>query len=263
MTIRDIANALEAWAPPASAESYDNVGLLTGDPDQEVSGILINLDMTEAVVEEAVARGCNLVIAHHPIWFGPRKRLTPEDYVGRTLIRAIRAGVGLYALHTNLDNVRTGVNDRIAACLGLTQTTFLQPKAQPGEPGTYGSGMIGYLPAPLPKVEFLDQVKTAFRCGGIRYADSPAATVHKVAVCGGAGSFLTPEALRQGADAFVTADITYHKFFDHENRLLLLDIGHYESEQFTSALIHAFLSEKFPTFAVRLSETYTNPVRYH
>lgn len=262
MTIRDIANVLEAWAPPASAEAYDNVGLLAGDPAQAVTGILINLDMTEAVVEEAVRRGCNLVVAHHPIWFGPRKRLTPEDYVGRTLLRAIREGVHLYAIHTNLDNVRTGVNHRMAERLGLRDTGFLLPKASP-EPGTYGSGLIGYLPEPLPKAAFLDQVREAFLCGGIRYADSPATHIHKVAVCGGAGSFLTAAALQQGADALVTADITYHKFFDNEDRLLLLDIGHYESEQFTSALIHAYLSEKFPNFAIHLSATRTNPVHYH
>ncbi|RMG58230.1 MAG: Nif3-like dinuclear metal center hexameric protein [Bacteroidetes bacterium] len=260
MTIRDIAKVLEAWAPPASAESYDNVGLLAGDPDQEVTGVLINLDATEAVVEEAVQKGCNLLIAHHPIWFGSRKRLTPEDYVGRTLLRAVRAGVGLYAIHTNLDNVRTGVNQRICERLGLTDTRFLHPK---DAEAMYGSGMIGRLPAPMTKEAFLDLVKGAFYCGSIRYADAPTETIQTVAVCGGSGSFLIPAALQQGADAFVTADITYHKFFDNEDRLLLLDIGHYESEQFTSALIHAFLSEKFPNFAVRLSETHTNPVRYH
>ena len=218
MIIQDVAHILESWAPPPVAESYDNVGLLVGNPQAEVTGILINLDMTEAVVEEAVARGCNLIVAHHPIWFTGRKRLIGEDYVSRTIISAIKQDVALYAIHTNLDNVRDGVNHMICDQLGLINRRFLKPKDPEGE---VGSGMIGFLPEPISKREFLNKVKGSFHCGGIRYADCPIEHIHKVAVCGGAGSFLTGEALRQGADAFVTADITYHKYFDNEEKLLL------------------------------------------
>jgi dinuclear metal center YbgI/SA1388 family protein len=261
--VKQIAAALESWAPPPLAESYDNVGLLVGVPNQETSGALINLDMTEEVVEEAIELGLNLVIAHHPIWFGARKRLNGEDYVSRTIIKAVKHDVALYAIHTNLDNIRSGVNQKIGETLGLEQMSFLKekPSTTPAQPT--GSGMVGWLPQPLPKADFLQLVKNRFQCGGIRYADGLAKEmVHKVAICGGAGSFLTPAAIQAQADAFVTADITYHKFFDHENQLLLMDIGHYESEQFTSQLIHTYLSEKFPNFAVHLSKIRTNPIQY-
>lgn len=262
MIVKDIADVLEAWAPPPIAESYDNVGLLVGNPQQEVTGALINLDMTEDVIQEALDNNINLIIAHHPIWFSARKRLNGEDYVSRTIIAAVKHDIALYACHTNLDNVRDGVNKRIADKLGLEKIDFLRPKAaRPGET-LFGSGMIGFLPEPLTKMDFLALVKETFACGGIRYADSVKETIHKVAVCGGAGSFLTRDAERAGADALVTADITYHKFFDSEGKFLLMDIGHYESEQFTSELIHEYLSKKFPKFALHLSAQRTNPVRY-
>lgn len=262
MLVSSVAAALESWAPLPVAESYDNVGLLVGHPNMEVSGILVNLDMTESVVDEAIALGFNMIVAHHPIWFMPRKRLNGEDYVSRTIMRAIKHDIALYACHTNLDNVRTGVNHRICEQLGLVNTTFLQAKKSSEAPEQYGSGMIGNLPSSLSKSDFLATVKDAFHCGGIRYADSSHTSIQKVAICGGAGSFLIQEARKQGADAFVTADITYHKFFDNEQDILLLDIGHYESEQFTSEMIHEFLSEKFRNFAVRLSSVNTNPVKY-
>jgi dinuclear metal center YbgI/SA1388 family protein len=261
MKIKDIAAALEAWAPPPVAESYDNVGLLVGLPDMECKGVLINLDMTLEVVEEARQRGLNMVVAHHPIWFNARKRLNGEDYVSRTIMYAVKHDIALYAIHTNLDNIRAGVNQRICDTIGLKQTEFLLPKPE-SEAEAFGSGMIGYLSQPMQKGDFLQLIRDRFHCGGIRYADAPLEAIHKVAVCGGAGSFLTSRALAAGAQALVTADITYHKYFDNEKRMLLLDIGHYESEQFTSALIYDFLSEKFPNFANHLSNVKTNPVRY-
>lgn len=260
--IKDIAAEIEAWAPTPVAESYDNVGLLVGHPDTVVSGVLINLDMTEEVVEEAIKMGVNMIIAHHPIWFGGRKRLNGEDYVSRTIIAAIKNNIALYACHTNLDNIRTGVNRRICDKLNLTDVAFLQPKPGGNGETEFGSGMIGVLPEKIDKQDFLEKVKSAFLCGGIRYADFSGKTIHKVAVCGGAGSFLTKAAIEQEADALVTADITYHKFFDNENRLLLMDIGHYESEQFTSELIYEFLSKKFTKFAIHLSKIRTNPIKY-
>ena len=262
-SFREIAAVLEEWAPAPIAESYDNVGLLVGNPDQEATGVLINLDMTEAVVEEAKAKGINMVVAHHPIWFSGRKRLNGEDYVSRTIISAVKNDIGLYAIHTNLDNVRTGVNQRIADKLGLVERSFLKAKKETSPDGEeIGSGMIGNLPAPMKTEDFLAKVKKEFKAGGIRYAEGNGRLIHRVACCGGSGSFLTAEALRKGADAFVTADISYHKFFDNEGDILLMDIGHYESEQFTSELIHEFLSQKFINFAIRLSEVKTNPVKY-
>lgn len=259
MLAKEIAAILEAWAPPGLAESYDNVGLLVGLPKQEVSGILVNLDMTEEVVDEAIERGINMVVAHHPIWFSSRKRLNGEDYVSRVIMKAVKHDILLYAFHTNLDNIRTGVNQRMAEQMGLRDLQILQPKVGEEESG---AGMIGNLEKPVSKSDFLGMVQTAFQCGGIRYADFQGKTVSKVAICGGAGSFLTPAAIRAGADAFVTADITYHKYFDNENKILLLDIGHYESEQYTSELIVRYLSKKIPNFAIHLSKIRTNPVRY-
>lgn len=262
LTVGDVARQLESWAPPQYAESYDNVGLLVGSQHEPVTGILVNLDMTEEVVEEAIRKGCNLIVAHHPIWFGSRKKLIEEDYVSRTLIKAIRNNINLYAIHTNLDNVRHGVNLRMAETLGLENPQILSPK-QPDKPDI-GSGMIGELPEAMNPEAFMAHVAQRFHCGGIRYAGPDQGhRIQRVAICGGAGSFLIHTAMAAGADAFVTGDITYHKYFDQEDKMLLMDIGHYESEQFTSQLIRSYLSEKFSTFAVHLSEINTNPVRYY
>lgn len=260
MTIQDIATLLETWAAPAAAESYDNVGLLVGIPSQTLTGILINLDVTESLIEEAKSLGVNMIVTHHPIWFMPRKKLNGEDYVSRIIMSAIKNDIALYACHTNLDNVRTGVNRKIADKMGLQGLSFLQEKKSflP----ELGSGMIGNLAESMSKEAFLQHIKDTFQCGGIRYADAPLDNIQKVAVCGGAGSFLISQAMSQGADALVTADITYHKFFDNENKLLLLDIGHYESEQFTSELIYDYLLEKMPELPVFLSKILTNPVKY-
>lgn len=364
MKIKQIANAIESWAPRPLAESYDNVGLLVGDPNLEVTGAVINLDMTEEVLDEAIATGANMVIAHHPIWFTGRKRLNGEDYVSRIIIKAVKNDLALYAVHTNLDNVHTGVNEMIARKLGLKNTSILRPKGDTlrkltvyvprkrrknllealwaagagrigdydkasfsgkgtgsfrpldgsnpsiGDVNTYeevkearievvfpyflqgaviramkiahpyeeiafevmpalnpikeiGSGMIGELKNGMAKADFLKFVKETFACGGIRYSDCERDIIKKIAICGGSGSFLIKDAMRAGVDALVTGDITYHKFFDNEGKFLLMDIGHYESEQFTSQLIYDFISEKFPTFAVRLSKVKTNPVKYY
>jgi dinuclear metal center YbgI/SA1388 family protein len=363
MRISNLLSVLHSFAPPDLAESYDNPGLLVGDPQTEVTGILINLDMTEAVIREAHQRGCNVVVAHHPILFTALKKLSGSDYVSRALRLAIKLDVALIAVHTNLDNVRQGVNHRMAQQLGLVNTRILSPKpatlrklevyvpvehrvallqalwkAGAGQIGNYGeasfssegqgtflpleganpaiggvgqhetvlesrievvfpahlkgavlaamraahpyeevahqviatensiadigAGLVGDLPSPLGKRAFLEKVRQAFGCGGIRYADAPLDEVSRVALCGGSGSFLTSAALRAGAQAFVTADVTYHKFFDNEDRMLLLDVGHHESEQYTSALISDVLLKSFPNFAVHLSETLTNPVKY-
>ena len=257
---RQLFEVLESWAPSELAESYDNVGLLVGNPDQVLTGVLVNLDVTEAVIEEASQLGVNCIITHHPIWFRPRKNLTGEDYVSRILIQAIKRDILLYAVHTNLDNVIHGVNQKIGEKLGLQQLQFLHPKASPTPSG---SGLLGYLPQPLSKKEFLDTLKATFHCGIVRYADFPGEQIHKVGLCGGAGSFLIPEARKRTVDAFITSDLSYHYFFENENRFLLCDIGHYESEQFTSELIIEFISKKFPKFAIHLSKVRTNPVHYH
>ncbi len=260
MQIKEILGILEAVAPPHLQESYDNAGLIVGDPEAEATGVLFCLDSTEAVVDEAVRKGCNLVIAHHPIVFRGLKRINGSTYVERTVMQAIRRDVAVYAIHTNLDNVyHRGVNARIADKLGLVNTRILAPK--PGTSDT-GAGLCGELPAAMGEIEFLQLVKTTFRAGCVRHTALRSKAVKRVAVCGGSGSFLLPEALRAGADAFVTADFKYHEFFDAEGKLVIADIGHFESEQFTIELLYDIIREKFPTFALHCTEVNTNPVHY-
>ncbi len=260
MQIKDILSILESIAPPHLQESYDNAGLIVGDPEAPVTGVLFCLDSTEAVVNEAVEKGCNLVVAHHPIVFRGLKRLNGANYVERTVMLAIRQNVAIYAIHTNLDNVyHLGVNTKIAEKLGLTNTRILAPK--PGQVDI-GAGLLGELPTPVPEIEFLHNVKKNLRTNCVRHTALRGKTVRTIAVCGGSGSFLLPEALRAGADAFVTADFKYHEFFDAEGKLVIADIGHFESEQFTIELLHDIVREKFPTFALHLTEVNTNPVFY-
>ncbi len=260
MKIKDILAVLENIAPPHLQESYDNAGLIVGDPETPLSGVLFCLDSTEAVVEEALRKNCNLVVAHHPIVFRGLKRFNGSNYVERTVMSALRHGVALYAIHTNLDNVyHHGVNAKIAERLGLSNTRILTPK--PGSADT-GAGLLGELSEPMPEIDFLRHVQTAMQTACVRHTALRGRPVTRVAVCGGAGSFLLPDALRAGADVFVSADFKYHEFFDAENRLVIADIGHFESEQFTIELLYELIREKFPTFALHLTGVTTNPVHY-
>ena len=179
MKVKEIAARLESWAPRVLAESYDNVGLLVGDPNAEATGVLVNLDVTEALLDEAKEKGINMIVTHHPIWFSGRKRLNGEDYVSRIIIAAIKNDIALYAIHTNLDNIREGVNRRICDKLELVNAEILKPKREvPGflkedhPEGTVGSGMIGEFSEPIGRDAFFARVKEAFDCGGIRYADA-------------------------------------------------------------------------------------------
>ncbi|MCC7245969.1 MAG: Nif3-like dinuclear metal center hexameric protein, partial [Saprospiraceae bacterium] len=213
--IRDIVQALEAVAPPSLQESYDNAGLIVGHPDAQVTGVLFTLDSTEAIVEEALQKGCNLVVAHHPIVFRGLKRFNGSNYVERTVMQAIRHDVAIYAIHTNLDNVlRRGVNQKIAEKLALQQLSILSPK--PGA-SDIGAGAIGQLATPMSAHEFLVHVKSSLRTACIRHTRLLDRPVQRIAVCGGSGSFLLPEAIRQQADVFLTADFKYHEFFDAED----------------------------------------------
>ena len=262
-TVQQVTDYLETIAPRELQESYDNAGLIVGDPATEVTGVLTCLDSTEAVIAEAETRGCNLVVAHHPIVFRGLKSLTGRNYVERTVIEAIRRGIAVYAIHTNLDNVRfKGVNERIAQRLGLWHLDILAPKPNPALDQPVGSGMVGELPEPMSERAFLALVKERMGAAIVRHTELRNKPVKRVALCGGAGSFLLPQARAVGADAFVTADYKYHEFFDAEGQLLIADIGHYESEQFTIELLSELISEKFRTFAVLQTQENTNPVRY-
>ncbi len=348
MKIRNIVNYLESIAPPTYQESYDNAGLIVGSSDEEVTGVLLCLDSTEAVIDEAIAKGCNLVIAHHPIVFKGLKRFNGSNYVERVVMKAIKHDVAIYAAHTNLDNVSHGVNAKICQRLKLENTRILAPKRklkklytqvdiqqvetirkallaidsdQIGvvEGSVYssvgassangsvlpkvrlevnyheasernviqtlkkingshetvfdtmpieavhpriGSGMIGNLPDGMAPLAFLKLVKKVMKTGCVKHTAIVGRKVNRVAVCGGAGGFLLNAAIRAGADVFITADYKYHEFFDAEGKIIIADIGHYESEQFTIQLLNEFITKKFSTFAVHLTTVNTNPVRY-
>ncbi|WP_143305024.1 Nif3-like dinuclear metal center hexameric protein [Chitinophaga vietnamensis] len=363
MKIKEIIQAIEAFAPLQYQESYDNAGLIFGDAGWEVTNVLLTLDATEAVIDEAIARGCNLVVAHHPIVFSGLKKINGRNYVERVAIKAIKHDIAVYAAHTNLDNVRNGVCAEMASRLGLGQCRVLQPKTgllkklytfvpqvdaekvraalfaagaghignysecsfnaegsgtfkggegtepyvgQPGqrhfEPETklevifplylesrvveallsshpyeevaydivgldnayqqVGSGLIGELPEAMDEMQFLQYVKQQFGTGCVRYTPPRGKKVKTVALCGGAGSFLLKRAISAGADAYISADFKYHEFFDADNQIIIADIGHFESEQFTVELFYHILTEKFRNFAPLKSVIKTNPVNY-
>lgn len=362
--IRELTTFIETLAPLSYQESYDNSGLLVGDAGADITGVLVTLDATEAVVDEAIAKGCNLIVAHHPIVFKGLKKLNGKTYVERTVIKAIKNDIAIYAAHTNLDNVANGVNFKIAEKLNLKNVQILAPKSQvlsklvtfvpvantqqvldalyaagAGQIGKYkncsfrvdgtgtykpdtdaqpaigtvgeyheetenrievifpshqqgqllaalqhahpyeevayyitlldnqnqevGSGAVGDLPEALDGQTWLAYLKANMNLSLIRYTPLGNRPIKRVAVCGGVGSFLLSDAMHAGADVFVTADYKYHEFFDADGRIIICDIGHYESEVFTKELISQHLAKKFTTFAVILSETDTNPVRYY
>lgn len=363
MNLAEITNYLESIAPLNYQEDYDNAGLIVGQPKDEVSAVLVALDCTEQIVDEAIAKGCNLIITHHPIVFKGLKKFNGKTYVERVVLKAIKNNIALYAIHTNLDHVANGVSAEICRRLGMLSNKILMPKkgllkklvtfcptasadavkdalfsAGAGHIGNYsecsfsnegtgtfkanedtnpyvgtpgikhqeseqrievifkvqderkilislltshpyeevaydiypisnslenvGAGMIGWLPAEMDGTDFLNHVKENMQTKVIRHTALLPKKIKKVAVCGGAGSFLLKDAIAAGADAFVTADFKYHEFFDAESNLVICDIGHYESEQFTSNLLVDFMLQKFPKLTVHITSHITNPVNY-
>ena len=362
--INEIVQVLDKFAPPMYSEDYDNVGLLVGDRNAEVNSVLITLDITEQIIDEAIKTGANLIVAHHPIIFRGLKKLTGANEVERVVMMAIKNDIAIYAGHTNFDNIDGGVNSKICSKLNLQNCRNLDPKpdnllklvvfipethlekfrnavfmAGAGHIGNYdrtsyniegigtfrgnenskpfigkkeemsfereirfetifpahlqgavisavlnnhpyeevaydiypiknkyqnvGTGMIGTLPNQLSETEFLALVKETFNVKCIKHTNLKGEKIKKVAVCGGSCSFMISKAMSKNADAFITADVKYHEFFDVENKLFLLDIGHYESEQYTKDIFYNILTEKFSTFAVNLSKINTNPINYY
>jgi len=363
MILAEILRYLESVAPFSFQENYDNSGLLIGEKNEEVTGVLICLDVTEEVIDEAVEKGLNLIISHHPLIFSGVKRITGQDATGRMIMQAIRQRIAIVALHTNLDNLAYGVNEALSARLGIQNIRILKPlegklrklvtfcpvshaetvrtalfNAGAGHIGNYdscsynlsgtgtfraleganpfvgipgeihheseirievifpdfkesglisalldshpyeevaydiypltnkmmnaGAGMIGELNEPTEVLKYLEQVKSALSLGCIRHTAEEGRLIRKVAVCGGSGSFLITDAMAAGADIFLTGDIKYHDFFIPGNGMVLADIGHYESEQYTKELIFTLLNKKFPTFALQISKRSTSPIKY-
>ena len=264
MQIGHITEALENWAPLSFQEDYDNSGLLVGNPHTICTGVLCSLDCTEAVIEEAIEKGCNLIVSHHPIIFKGIKQFDENNYVSRTVLKAIQNNIALYAIHTNLDNILEGVNKTLADRLGLVNRRILAPKLgiKDAKGEKIGSGLIGELPKELEEQEGLKWIKDKLNTSLIRHTQFTGKTLKTIALCGGAGSFLIGEAKAQKADCYITSDLKYHEFFEADGGLLLVDIGHGESEQWVSELIIAHLTGKFPTFAVLQSLVCTQPITY-
>lgn len=363
MIVQDVICHLEELAPLAYAEDFDNVGLLVGDRKNKVTGILVTLDTLEVVVDEALRKKCNLIVSFHPIIFSGLKRITGQTYVERTILKAIKNNISIYAMHTALDNAFNGVNNVISEKLGLINRKILMPqkkslkklttyvpkneaedlrealfKAGAGTIGNYsncsfnsegigtykgndqsnptkgirgethlenevqvsmifekhlekevlkalfdahsyeevafevvpldnlnqtiGMGMVGNLKKETNEIEFLKLVKATFNSRTIKHSVLLNKPVKKVAVLGGSGSFAISPAITSGADVLITSDLKYHDFYKAENKIVLADIGHYESEQFTKNLIVTYLTKKISNFAIILSEINTNPINY-
>tara|TARA_R110000787_G_scaffold55942_4_gene128848 strand:+ start:21708 stop:22487 length:780 start_codon:yes stop_codon:yes gene_type:complete len=258
MTIKDIANYLEEIAPLQQAEGFDNVGLLIGSYNSTVNGILVTLDTLEETVDEAIAKNCNLIVSFHPIIFEGLKKINGNSYVERVVLKAIQNNIAIYATHTALDNSIVGVSAKMCEVLGLQNQKILLPK----DDASIGMGMIGELSEPMSEDDFLKYTKMIFNSGCVRHSKTLGKSIKKVAVLGGAGSFAISNATEDKADAYISADFKYHDFFKAEEKILLIDVGHYESEQFTKNLLVEYLTKKFTSFAVVLSEKSTNPIYY-
>lgn len=259
MQVKDIVRALEKFAPLPLQDGYDNSGLQIGLTTAEVSGALLCLDVTEDVIEEAASEGCNLIVAHHPLLFKGCKQITEQNYVSRCVMSAIKHGIAIYAAHTSLDNAYRGVTYRMASLLGLQR---LQPLIPSPLQGGAGSGLIGEFPEAMATEAFLSLIKTTFKAACLRHNAYEGATVKRVALCGGAGAFLIPDALEAGADVFYTGEIKYHDFFGLEKQMLLVDTGHYESEQYTVGLLEDILHKAYPELPLVKTRLNTNPIKY-
>jgi len=256
MKIKEVAEALERFAPLPLQEDYDNAGLQIGLTEVEASGALLCLDVTEAVIEEAAAKSCNLIVAHHPLLFRGLKQVSDTTQVERCVRLAIKHDIAIYAAHTNLDNARGGVNYEIAERLGLHDVDFLRPE------GEGGSGLIGRLAMPEDPYSFLKRAKDAFAALCLKHNQGPARPVQMVAVCGGSGDFLLSDAIAAGADAFLTGEMHYHAYFGHENQIWIGVAGHYETEQYTIQLLRRILEHNCPGLPLYETTINTNPIKY-
>jgi len=259
MKIRDVAAAIEEFAPLGLQESYDNAGLAVGRPDADVHKALLAVDVTEEVIEEAAAEGCDIIITHHPVIFHPLKRLNSASYTERCVEQAVRRGIALYAAHTNLDSTPEGMSWRLGHMLGLESMRVLEPAAAGGGAGF---GVVGELPTEEPTEEFMRHVMRRFGVQALRHGDIVRPTVRRVAICTGAGGSLIDEALAAEADIYLTADLRYNDFMRHEERMILVDMGHFESEYCAIEILFDILSKKLPIFAIRKSVRSRNPVNY-
>ncbi len=253
-------SALERFAPLPLQESWDNAGLQVGLTETEVSGALLCLDVNEKIVDEAIQKGCNLVVSHHPLLFRGLKTISDLTDVQRTVMKAVQKGVCVISMHTNMDNAKGGVNYKMAEKLGLRDVQFLAPKMVDGVES--GSGVIGELPEAQAADDFVLAVKKAFGVECAMCNELLRRPVRKVALCGGAGDFLLDDALKAGADAFITGEMHYHQYFGYEQQIQICVIGHYQSEQYTAEIFRDIIEKECPGVRTCIAETCTNPILY-
>ena len=253
-------SALEQFAPLPLQESWDNAGLQLGLTEAEVSGALLCLDVNEAIIDEAVRKGCNLVVSHHPLLFRGLKQISGADYVQRAVIKAIKHDIVVISMHTNMDNALHGVNWKIAEKLELGNCRFFAQKTVEGVEA--GSGVIGELADGMAADDFILLVKKRFGVECLMSNELLRRPIRQVAICGGAGDFLLDDAIRQGADAFITGEMHYHQYFGYEQRVQICVIGHYQSEQYTSEVFRDIIQKDCPGVRAEIAETCTNPILY-
>ena len=256
--VKDITAAIEAFAPLSVQESWDNSGLLIGTPEDTVHGVLIGFDCTPELVDEAIAGGYDLIVTHHPLIFKSLRRISPEDPDGLAVMKAVRAGIAVYATHTASDKVLEGVSGIFAGKMGLQDVRILEPDAD----GPHGLGVIGRFPIPHTFSEIRHLLKSSCGVRKIRCSKPLRTGIQNVAICGGSGGSLIGAARRAGADLYISADISYHNFFTPEG-FMIMDIGHFESEIGITEILFTLIKKNFPTFAVRISEKLNNPVIYY
>lgn len=258
LKVKEIAAAIEAFAPLPLQESYDNAGLQVGLPDHTVSAVMLCLDVTDEVLEEAIRRKCDMIVSHHPLIFHGLKSLTGADDTQRIAMRALASGVAIYSAHTNLDSAWNGVSHEMAHMLGLTDIEVLEPHADNPRAGL---GVIGNV-APTPKLEFLRNVKEKFGVKALRYSSQSAKIVVKrVALCGGSGASLIKNAMNAGADIYITGDVKYHDFTTYGQDILIADIGHYESELCSMKIFSRIIRQQYPDLVVYFSEDQHSPIQ--
>ena len=255
--IRDVVKVIEDFAPLALQEGWDNSGLCVGSADAPVTSVLLGLDCTPELVDEAVACGADMIVTHHPLIFSGLKKITPDDPVGEAVIKAVKAGISVYAAHTSADKVIAGVSGAMAARLGLVNVSILDEDGD----GT-GLGVVGDLPEPVSAAEAVRLVKDRFNLKAMRTSRPVEGMISRVAMCGGSGGSLIKAAQASGAQLYLSGDISYHNFFTREG-FMIMDIGHYESEIEIVDILFSLIKKNFPTFAVRITQNiYSNPIFY-
>ena len=255
--VKEIIKAIEAVAPLKIQDEWDNSGLQVGYPDDEVRGVLVCLDITEAVVREAISKGCSMIVSHHPLLFRGLKQVSDVTYQQRCVTEALKNGITIYSAHTSLDNAPNGVNYKIAELIGLQNLEWLEPKE--GEDA--GSGVIGELAQPVERDDFLKQLKTVFGVNCLRHSNPAGGPIKRVAVCGGAGAFLMPAAKALKADCFITGEFHYHDYFENDG-MLLAELGHYQSEKCTIDLLKEIIGKSLKDVNIISTEINTNPINY-